>query len=153
MEDTLMFELARLTDNARATVKAAFRDQRASTEQNLIAMMAKRTRGVGMYLLAETAVRVSDLPAHGIPIERQSLLSRATEIARQRGVNYVGTEHLLIAVVSLPGSVLAANGVTAERLGTVLSVAEARWKTAHPPIARRMGMWCRSIMKWIGCID
>jgi hypothetical protein len=144
-----VLEMARFTDNARAAVKTAFRSQPVSTEHDLIAALTKRNRGVAIHLLAETGVTIGALPANAIPIERRWLLRRANEIARQRGVNYVGTEHLLIAIAGLPNSGLAAKGVSAERLGTMLSLAEAKWKKTHPPIARRVGAWCRSVVKWV----
>ena len=93
-----MFEMARFTDNARAIVHSAFRDFRATSDQNLLAALLRRKRGVGKHLLAEVGITACNFQADAVPIVREWLVSRAKEIARQRGVNYIGSEHLVIAL-------------------------------------------------------
>jgi hypothetical protein len=107
-----MFETARFTDRARAVIRTAFRGQQVSTEQDLVAALTKRGRGVGIFLLKEAGITDCALPVQGTRIERPSLIRRANEIARRRGVNYVGTEHIVIAAASLDGSALAMAGAS-----------------------------------------
>jgi hypothetical protein len=144
-----MFETARFTDNARAVVKTAFRGQQVSTEQRLVAALTQRNRGVGLFLLKEAGITECALPVQGTQIERRLVIKRASEIARQRGVNYVATEHIVMALASLEGSALPTWGASSERLGDILSSAVAAWRKKHPPMARRIGRWCRLVMKWV----
>ncbi len=142
----------RFTDNARAAVRAGFRRQPATTERALLAALAERGRGVAVRLLHDLGITVDALPANTALIECRALVSQAEEVARQRGVNYIGTEHLLLALASLPGSGLAACGASADRLDEALSSTEAKYRRAHRPLARRVGEWCRSLSQWVrGC--
>ena len=141
--------MERFTDNARAVVRAGFRRQPATTERALVTALAARGPGVAVRLLHGLGVTADTLPADAAVIECRALVSRAEEVARRRGVNYVGTEHLLLALAGLPGSTLAACGASADRLGEALSTAEAERRRAHPPLAHRIGAWCRSVLQWI----
>jgi ATP-dependent Clp protease ATP-binding subunit ClpA len=138
----------RFTDNARAAVRHGFRRRFIADERDILAALAARRRGLAAVVLRAAGVGPSDLPA-GLSLERRDLVTTATEVARQRGTNHVGTEHLLLALASRPGSALAQRGATGERLSALLSVATAEWRQAHPPVARRIGAWCRSAWQWV----
>jgi hypothetical protein len=140
--------MERFTDRARAAVRSAFGRRPEAAEREVIAALLAG-RGVAAQLLRDTDFGVDGLPAGGPPVERSVLVVRATEVARRRGANHVGTEHLLLAVADLPGSALAAGGASVEHLDELLSAAEAEWRRSHPPLARRVGAWCRSILRWV----
>jgi ATP-dependent Clp protease ATP-binding subunit ClpA len=91
---------------------------------------------------------VDALPADTMLVERLALVSQAVQVSRQHGVNYIGTEHLLLALASQPASALAACGASVDRLREALSAAEAECQRTHPPIARRVGAWCRLVLNW-----
>src|SRR5687767_8290096 len=100
--------MERFTDHARAAVRAGFRLQPATTERALITALIECRRGMAVRLLHDVRVAADTLPAVTAVIECRALVSQAEDVARRRGVNYVGTEHLLLALASLPGSALAA---------------------------------------------
>ena len=141
--------MERFTDNARAAVRAAFRTQPSASEQEILLALMWRPRGLAQRLLAGAGVDAVHLPSSSLAVERREVVARAVEEARRRGVPYVGTEHVLLAVARLPGSALASLGATAERLDDLLSVAEAEWRRTHPPLARRLGAACRTALQWL----
>ncbi len=146
-KDTPMME--RFTDNAHAAVRAGFRGQPTATERALLAALAERGRGVAVRLVHDLGITADTLPANTAVIECRALVSQAEDVARRCCVNYVGTEHLLLALASLPGSALAACGASADRLGEALSTAGAERRRAHRPLARRIGEWCRLVfLQW-----
>jgi hypothetical protein len=134
--------MERFTDYARSAVWRGFRRRDAAPERDVVAALASG-RGVAGRLLREVGVAAGDLPATAIG--RQALIAQAVEAARQRGVNYVGTEHLLLAAAALPGSGLAERGASAGRLGELLSVVEAEWES-RPGVLGRVAAWCRSAL-------
>jgi hypothetical protein len=71
------------------------------------------------------------------------LVALAVEEAQRRDVRHVGTEHVLLALARLPGSVLSEHGASAEQLSEILSAVEAELQPRHPPLARRLGLRCR----------
>jgi hypothetical protein len=141
-----MLELARFTDRARGMVKTTFRRHPTAPERDVVAAMS---RGLGGHLLAKAGIVVDALSPDSRLIERRALIARAVTEARRRGDDHVGTEHLLLALARIPGSSLAACGASAEWLDEFLSAAQAEWSRSHPPLGRRLGMWCRSVLRRI----
>jgi hypothetical protein len=137
--------MKRFTDNARAAVRSAFGRQSMAPEGEVVAALAGR--GLATRLLRDAGLGADDLPAGGARVDRSALVTGAVEAARRRGASHVGTEHLLLAVAARPESALAALGGSAGRLGELLSAAEAEWRRSHPPAARRVGAWCRSVLR------
>lgn len=136
--------MERFTDHARAAVRVGFRHQPNAPEQDVIAALAGR--GVAARLLHDIGFTADRLPAATAAVACRGLVGQAVQVARQRGAPYVGTEHLLLALAGLPGSALAAH---ADRLGELLSAAEGQCRRARPPLARRVGGWCRSVLRWL----
>lgn len=135
--------MERFTDYARSAMWRGFRRQAAAPARDVVAALASG-RGVAGRLLREAGVAADELPA--VAVERRALIAQAADAAHRRGVNYVGTEHLLLAVAGMPGSGLAERGASAERLGELLSAAEAEWR-ARPGVVRRAVAWLRSAVR------
>ncbi len=111
-----LFPLARFTDNARAVVKGAFGRESCASERSILLVLAKEAGSLGWRSLEKAGVDLEKLSGDGVTVGRDGLIAQAGEEARRLGVNYVGTEHVLLAVVRLPGSGLVGLGVTAEKL-------------------------------------
>jgi len=136
----------RLTDSAGAALRDGFRRRVEAPERDVVAALAKPD-AVARRLLAAAGVAPGDLAADGVSVGHRELLALGVEVARQRGVGYVGTEHLLLAVAGLPGSALAKCGATPEVLGEWLSAIVGE-SPAHPGTIRRLAGWCRRACQW-----
>jgi len=154
-----MFE--RFTDNARRAVRAARRPGKRPLAEvhahDLLHALAEEPRGLAPWLLARAGVDLESLKAELATSEvapgpgGREWFERARQEARRRGDNYVGTEHLLLAVAQLPANrareALATHGVTPERLEALLTEADAEWRRRHPPLARRIGAAVRITLR------
>ncbi len=138
--ETLM---ERICDNARQAVKVAFRHERSVSEREVVAALAGQ-RSVAQRLLGELGVVVDSLPA-GQSLDRREVVASAVAESQRCRARYVGTEHILLAVARRPGSILQGCGVTADRLTALIVAAEAAWRRAHPPFARRLGFALRAV--------
>ena len=112
-------------------------------ERELIAALAGQ-RSVAQRLLAEFGVVAHSLPA-GASLDRHEIVASAVAESHRLGACYVGTEHILLAVARRPGSILRRCGVTVDRLYERIVAAEAAWRSAHPPFARRLGSTLRAV--------
>jgi hypothetical protein len=139
----------RFTDGARAAVKSAFCRQTTVCERDILIAL-NGSRGVAQLLMVTVGDVAGRLPNGGAMVEKRALVEGAVAEARQRGLPYVGTEHILLAVARLPGSALTSAGATAEQLDALLSAHEANWRQAHPPLSRRIGAACRTAIRWLG---
>ena len=139
--------LGQFTDNARTALRVAFHRRTVATERDVVAALAQRGRGVACRLLADVGVVAEDLPSSQAAFDHLELVALAVEEAQRRNVRYVGTEHVLLALARLPGSVLPERGASAERLSEILSAVEAERQPRHPPLARRLGLWCRFLVQ------
>jgi hypothetical protein len=136
----------RLTDNARLAMRTAFPRGRPATELDFVTALTQVRGGAGWLQLI--GIAVDRLPANTAQVTRRALGSQAVEVARQQGCPYVDIDHLLMALASLPGSGLPAIGVSADRISELVAAARAQWCREHPPLARRLGAWCRSVLLW-----
>lgn len=141
--------MERFTDHARAAVRAAFRRRHSATEREIVDLLVKRRRELAVQMLNVTRVSANDLPVDATPVAMETLVIQAEHLAEQAGDRHVGTEHLLLAMASLPGSTLAAQGASPDRLAAALSAITAPRRPAHPPLARRAGALCRSAWQWM----
>lgn len=136
----------RFTDSARSAVRNAFRRQPAAREQEVVTALAAQRRGLARVLLGQAGIVADELPPDTPPIERRVLVAEAGAEAQRRGVRYVGTEHVLLALARLPNSALPVRGASAEQLDSALSAIEIEWGRAHPTVARRVGAALRTIL-------
>jgi Clp amino terminal domain, pathogenicity island component len=135
--------MARFTDNARAVIRTAFHGN-AANDLRAILNVLRSQRGGPADILTAAGVDIDRLPTDYSSVERTELIKTATDLAKLRGKPYVGTEHVLLALARLNDPALAA---PYERLEELLSAAEDKWRRAHPPVARRLGTWCRAGLK------
>jgi hypothetical protein len=140
--------LWRFTDAARSTMHFAFRRLPTATERDVVAALIGR-HCLAARLLSQAGVTAHDLPTEASLIEKRELLARAVEVARRHDANFVGTEHILLALAGMPDSGFDRCGASAERLAELLKVTEAEWHRAHPPLARRLGKWFRAAVPWL----
>lgn len=109
-----MFE--RLTDRARGVFATAKREAEnvryddITVEQLMIALLDE-DRGQASRLLTSAGVDVHSLRQYLVSCtppapnpSARTILERAAQEAREFGHNYIGTEHLLLAVTRAPGS-------------------------------------------------
>src|SRR5688572_11986853 len=106
----------RFTDNARSALRAAFRRRSSAPERDIVAALTRRHRYVAGRVLERAGIAAGTLPPASPQVERRALVAGAVDEARLRGVDYVGTEHVLLALARAPGSVMASSGASAERL-------------------------------------
>lgn len=142
--DTLM--MCRFTDNARGAMRTAFRNASAASEREVIVALTKC--GLAARLLQEVGVTPNSILVDGPLVQKRLLVTHADARRRGLGEKHVGTEHLLLALASMPGSALAACGASAERLGRMALSSKADWQQRNPPIARRIVAWCLSVCAW-----
>jgi hypothetical protein len=135
--------MERFCDNARRAIKVAFRHECSVSEREMVAALAGQ-RGVAQRLLSEFGVVVDSLPA-GQSLDRREVVASAVAESQRCRARYVGTEHVLLAVARRPGSILQRCGMTADRLSELIFAAEAAWRRAHPPFARRLGSALRAV--------
>jgi hypothetical protein len=129
--------MSRFTDRSRYTVKTAFPHLQTTTERELIAAFDEG--GVAGQILKSLGITAAGLKGDVITIERQDFVLQATEISKQCGVNYVGTEHLLLAIVGMSNSALAKAGATVQRIEEMLVDYGIKAPDLKPVIVERKG--------------
>jgi hypothetical protein len=134
--------MERFSDNARLVVSNSFRHEAVVQLRDVVQALAGR--GIAERLLREARVVAAELPV--VMIEQHTLVALAEEIAHGGNSKYVGTQHLLLAMASMPGSGLAERGASAERLGELLSAIEFEWQS-RPSLIGRFVAWCRSVLR------
>jgi ATP-dependent Clp protease ATP-binding subunit ClpA len=89
--------------------------------------LSAEAKAIALLLDAEPGNPLSDQPILGPALER--LLTRSRELSRTLGKKYVGTEHLILGLLSEPGPAagyLHANGITLESYAYLLKAWSAR---------------------------
>jgi hypothetical protein len=134
---------SRLTDNARAVIRTAFRHEPEADLRAVLSALGSRKRWFAASMLSAPGVDLQLLPVGYTPVGRTDLIGDAHDISRSRGEPPVGTEHLLLALARRHDLALATIGASYEQLVELVSAANAEWHRAHPPLPRRLGAWCR----------
>jgi ATP-dependent Clp protease ATP-binding subunit ClpA len=140
--------LERFTDSARAAIRAAFQNPTAS-ERTVVTALTLQLNGVARQLLTQAEIQVKDLSATGCEFERKSLIELATVEAKGRHVNYVGTQHLLLAMTRSQSSEIARLGLTSERLERLLLPIEAEERLTYPVHPLNWGYGIQILWRWI----
>jgi ATP-dependent Clp protease ATP-binding subunit ClpA len=144
--------MERFTDNARATIRAAFRQQTHVSEGDILIILGERPRNVALRLLTEAGFRMDKLEGGHFEFSRKVLITSAIVEAKGRKSRYVGTQHILLALARLPDSGIAKQGLTPKRLEALLSIIEAEERQANPSSISLWGLAFRlAWQKLRGC--
>jgi Clp amino terminal domain, pathogenicity island component len=138
--------MARFTDNARAAIRSAFGRESTAAPEVELKLLRSQKHSLAACLLGTTDDKVERHGADGAAVGRMELVKLAAEEARARGKPYVGTEHVLLALIRLSGDLLVGGGRAYASLDESLSTAEDEWARTRAPLARRLGIWCRRIL-------
>jgi hypothetical protein len=141
--------MERFTDSAREALQSGFAQQPVVPERDVIAGLMAVRSGVAYRMLSRAGITEFNLWSGPPFVEWRELIEQATAEAEKQGVDFVGTEHLLLALARQKESSLTGLGASADRLGELLTAIEDERHKARPPwVARRIGMWCRIAFRW-----
>ena len=96
--------LGRFTDNARAIIQKSFRRGSIASERAILAAIAGGPPSLAKQVMSSAGVEAGSIPPNGVVLDRFTLIAQAVTEGRRLGVNYVGTEHFLLAVARNPDS-------------------------------------------------
>ena len=140
----------RFTDRARRVVRVAYgpRSQRRpeATEAEVVAALLG-CGGVAAEMLRDSGIGVGSLAGSSLPVECRAFAKSANEEAWRAGMNYVGTEHILLALARTPGSGLPAAGATPEALEARLGDIYARSAGPMPPELAALHAECVALLR------
>lgn len=153
-----MFE--RWTDNFRRVLRRARQSGRRPMSEvcgvDILRGLIEMPDSLAFRTLQAAGVKPAELRPRLISpsaSDAQQVIERAAAESRQRGDQWIGTEHLLLALARRPGGraaeLLEGQGASAERLEQLLAETVAEWRRTHPPLMRKLGAACRAALVWL----
>jgi ATP-dependent Clp protease ATP-binding subunit ClpA len=150
-----MFE--RYTDNFRRVIKIASGQAPRLEEvfdRDILQAIIKAQKSRAGRLLVPCSERVSMALAEtssSAPVNGQELVQHAVVESKRRGDNYIGTDHLLLAMLRLPesqsGSALTRAGIDLESFERSLRENRSNWEIIFGKWARKLGKTCRILFE------
>jgi hypothetical protein len=103
--------LERFTHIARVVIEESFRSDVIASEVDILRSIARQPRSFASQVLASVGAEADLISPGRVAIDRLALITEAVEQARRYPIDYVGTEHVLLALARNPESGLYRLGV------------------------------------------
>lgn len=137
-----MFE--RFTDNARTLFLAAFGDKQTVAGSTLLSKMVAQS-GYASLLMKATKLNADGLRFPSL-IERKKLILSASLEAQSRKQNYVGSEHILLAILKDAESTTQDASALYQNISETLADEEQKWNERETWF-RKLGRGIRGLWK------